>query len=217
MKQSIEFWNAKSKILKGSLKGGINRRASLAYYLAIAQPEKFMFDRKLMTFLYQNASDKETFSLIVPILEGLFDVVPKKCISQKNLMVTVRRLAIDGHRKESERLAQILLDKNDARVCLRSVPFMEMLSCIACFDIDGTVAKMLKKLEGKEPELCEKIDLFVEARTNNEEALDARTGDRVDLVAEEEIEKAVNSAQVNQDGKLDRASTPKKLWAGPVE
>lgn len=218
IKQAIEFWAAKSFILKTVKDENFGNKVNAAYEIATLQPEKFMFDEKLMTFLYASISNQETAKEITPVLLAIFDRAPKKAIARKNLMVTVRRLAIDGHRNESQQAAQILIDRNDAGICLRSVPFMEMLACIASFDIDGTVAKMLNHLEAKQPELCETIPIFLEARENNAESLNNHDENRIDLVEEEAQDQMQEKPiDIRQSDEIGEHNSYRKLWAGPVD
>lgn len=218
IKQHIEFWAAKSQILNENLKSGIDGRAMFAIDIARDQPEKFMYDAKLMSFLYSSISDPNKYEAVVPVLYALFTSDPQRSIRQKNLMVTIRRLAVDGHREESQEAATILLERNDAKSCLASKHFLEMLVCIASFDIDGTVTKMLNRLEGKEPELCEKSDLFKQARESNAESIDGlKHEEQLDLVAEEKQEKSelVNVEAATQASQPD-LSKYKNLWAHSI-
>jgi|GEM_PF-5643364 len=214
--QKIQFGFVKKQILNS--KTDSNIRWDLARNLARTHCDLFMADPQLLSVMYSNLKDSETLEHSSLILFEIFNQYPKKSIGQKNLMVAVRRIAIDGHNELSQKAVQLLLEKNDLKSCLGSKYFMEVLECIASFDEDGTVTRMLDDLEAKLPVETEHSESFARARANNIESLTKQDLDvEIDLSSLHDDDENANKNESAKSQKDLQLAPNDKLWAGPLE
>ncbi|MFN8015140.1 MAG: hypothetical protein U0R17_00865 [Acidimicrobiia bacterium] len=204
IKDNILYWATKKQALKYWNNSNYELASKYSFELTRDFAESFILDAKLMQMLYDGVSKDKSFEYFIGSVENIYINIPRKSINQKNLMVMLRRIAVDHRRKESQDLAKILLSKNDAKSCLGSKHFMEMLICIASFDEDSTVTRMLDYLEQKEPEICSESEMFKEARASNIESLMNVDGEVVDLPQEHKKDESEISEISN-------------LWAKPVD
>jgi len=209
--QKIQFAFVKKQIL--SRKTDENIRLDLAREFAQMHSDIFMSDPSLLSFLYSSVKKQDTLIGASEVLFELFVRQPKKSIGQKNLMVTIRRIAIGGNNEVAQKAASILIERNDPKTCLGSKYFMEMIDCLASFDEDGTVTRILDDLEAKLPVETEKSESFAQARANNIESLTKQDPDsEIDLTVPEDSAYDSNNNQVKPEN-IEDFKGLSNLWA----
>ncbi len=210
----MRFLFVKKQIL--SSKTDQHIKWELARELAHAQSDAFIADPLLVTFVYNGIKNNTTLDSSAGVLFEIFRQLPRKSIGQKNLMLTIRRMAIDGHTELSQQAVAILLERNNSKIVLGSKFFMEVLECIALFDEDGTVTRMLDDLEEKYPIETENSKIFKQARSNNIESLSKQGQENeLDLTTfEEALDENENSDKNTEN--IDDFNGLSNLWARQV-
>lgn len=223
--QRLNFRLTRREVLNIHHKDGLNRRLQLAYELARLNPNEFLGDYELVAFVYEALKKNQSSDSAVHIVHALCAGDPKAVLGNKNFMLTIRLMAVNAMTKESQKAAEILLEKLTAKQCLYSKNFMDMLECIASFDEDNTVRKMLDRLEENEPVISAESESFMKARQNNYESLEKIEEKIFDLTSEEineRLERQHSSVQLDTSSTPDiddRYNDPKysNLFASPVK
>lgn len=217
--QQIQFGFLKRQIL--SPKTADFLRWDLAMSATQRHADLFMLDPRMMSFLYAGICSSKDVEPACGVLLKIFENEPRRSINQKNLMVVIRRLIVEGEVSIAVQALKLLVEKNGVKKTLGSKYFMEAMECLATFDTNGIGWPIIKEFEKKEPELCANNTQLQKVKSNYELGeLEEKNVADIDLVelAKNEEKPPENGLIQGQDRQKEalKLAPNSKLWAGPA-